>query len=240
MQARDVMTTKVISVGPDTPLEEIARLLLEHNIRGTVVIDADGRLVGIVTQHDLFHRLAGEDQGTGGARSWWSSLVGTPEERAHEHLKLHGRLAREIMTTPVITVAPDMPVTEVARLLETRRIERVPVVADGQVVGIVTRRDLLRALALQPTLSPVTADDRGLCRQVEGKFSQAGLDWRHYVSVVVTDGKVHLWGMAASAEEAVLYRRLAEEVAGEDRVESHLTVREADPHLRPGGRFGLS
>jgi CBS domain-containing protein len=239
MQAQDVMTTKVVSVGPDTPVQEIAGLLLEHNIRGTVVLDADGRLIGIVTQQDLFHLLAGEEEGAG-KRTWWSSLVGTDQERAHEHLKLHGRVAREIMTTPVVTVGPATPVTEVARLLETRRIERVPVVADGRVVGIVTRRDLLRALALQPTVSPVTADDRGRCRQVEAKLSQAGLDWRHHVNVVVTDGTVHLWGVAVSADEAALYRRLAEEVAGADRVESHLSVRDADPRLRPGSRYGLS
>ena len=237
MQAQDVMTTQVISVGPDTPVEEIVALLLERNIRGVPVVEADGRLVGIVTQEDLFHLIEGEG---GGKRSWWLSLVGTGEEQAHEQLKWHGRVAREIMTSPVVTVPPTTPVAEVAHLLETRHIERVPVVVDDRVVGIVSRRDLLRALALQRTVSPVTADDRELCRQVELRFGRAGLDWRHYVNIVVTDGKVHLWGVAASADEAALFRRLAEEVAGEDKVESHLILRDADPHLRPGGRFGLS
>jgi CBS domain-containing protein len=145
------------------------------------------------------------------------------------------------MTSPVITVRPTTPMGEVAHLLETHHIERVPVVSpDDRVVGIVSRRDLLRALALQPTVALVAADDRELCRQVETRFGQADLDWRHYVRVVVTDGRVQLWGVARSAEEAALYRRLVAEVAGDDRLESHLTIRDTDPHLRPGSRYGLS
>lgn len=234
-----MMSTEVISVGPDTPVEAIAALLVEHRISAVPVIEADGRLLGMVSQSDLLRLLESETEG-GGKRSWWLSLVGSGEEQAHEQLKWHGRVAREVMTSPVVTVEPSTSIAELARRLETQGIKRVPVIADGRVVGIVSRGDLLRVFTLPRTTTPATADDRGLCRQVETKFSQAGLDWRHYVNIMVTDGTVHLWGLAASADEAVLFKRLAEEVAGEGRVESHLTLRDADIHLRPGGRFGLS
>lgn len=233
MQAQDVMTTKVISVGPDTPVQEVAALLLEHKISAVPVVDAEGQLVGVVSEGDLIHRL--EDE-RAARRSWWLSLVASPEEQAQAYLKTHGHVVRDVMTTPVVTVAPTTPVSEIAHLLDSRRIKRVPVVQDGRVIGIVSRGDLLRALALHRERT-VTADDRALCEQVMAKFQQAGLDWRPYVTVIVTGGTAHLWGMAASAGEAEQLKHLAEEVVGKGKVESHLGLRDLHAKLRPGSSF---
>ncbi|HET6469790.1 MAG TPA: CBS domain-containing protein [Geminicoccaceae bacterium] len=238
MQAQDVMTTSVISVAPETPVEEVAALLRDRHISAVPVVDADGVLLGMVSHSDLLRLLQGEGEDDR-QPPWWLSLIASSDERAHDYLRSHGRTAGEIMSFPVVSVEPTTPVAEVARLLDTRRIKRVPVVDGSRVVGIVSRGDLLRALAVHRTASPVTTDDRELCRRVEERLSAAGLDWRHWVTVVVSDGRAHLWGVAASDDEALLLRRLAEEVAGDGRVESHLSVRSSEPHLRPG-RYGLS
>ena len=219
MQAQDVMTTNVVTVAPDTPVEEIAKLLLERQISAVPVVGADGELLGIVSEGDLIHGLGHE----GAKRSWWLDLLASPRTRAEEHLKSHGRLAWDVMTRSVVSVTPDTPLPEIARLLEARRIKRVPVVRDGELVGIVSRADLLRAFALQPA-ADARVDDRALRDRLTVEFERAGLTWHPYVNVVVSDGAVHLWGIVSSQGEAEALRLAAERVPGVTRVESHLAV----------------
>jgi CBS domain-containing protein len=226
MQAQDVMTTKVVSVAPHTPVAEIAKLLLERQISAVPVVGDDRRLLGIVSEGDLIHEL-GQD---GAPRSWWLDLLASPQARATAYLKSHGRLARDVMTRSVIAVPPDAPLPQIARLLEARRIKRVPVVHDGQLVGIVSRADLLRAFALQPAAEAAArADDRELRERLTVEFEDAGLVWHPYVNIVVNDGVVHLWGIVRIDSEVDALRVAAERIPGVVRVESHLTVR---PSLR--------
>ena len=226
MQAQDVMTTKVVSVAPHTPVAEIAKLLLERQISAVPVVGDDRRLLGIVSEGDLIHEL-GQD---GAQRSWWLDLLASPQARAAAYLKSHGRLARDVMTRSIIAVAPDTPLPQIARLLEARRIKRVPVVQDGQLVGIVSRADLLRAFALQPAAEAAArADDRELRERLTVEFEEAGLVWHPYVNIVVNDGIVHLWGIVRIDSEVDALRVAAERIPGVVRVESHLTVR---PSLR--------
>jgi CBS domain-containing protein len=226
MQAQDVMTTKVVSVAPHTPVAEIAKLLLERQISAVPVVGDDRRLLGIVSEGDLIHEL-GQD---GAPRSWWLDLLASPQARATAYLKSHGRLARDVMTRSVIAVPPDAPLPQIARLLEARRIKRVPVVHDGQLVGIVSRADLLRAFALQPAAEAAArADDRELRERLTVEFEDAGLVWHPYVNIVVNDGIVHLWGIVRIDSEVEALRVAAERIPGVVRVESHLTVR---PSLR--------
>jgi CBS domain-containing protein len=221
MQARDVMTRNVVTVTPETSVGEIARLLLEKRISGVPVVDAHGRLVGIVSEGDLVRRL--EDEGESG-RSWWLGLLATPEERAEAYVRAHGRRAADVMTKNVITVTPDTPLAAVARLLEERHIKRVPVVENGKVVGIVSRADLLRALAARET-EATSADDRALRERLDRELEKAGLDYHPYVNIVVADGVVHLWGIVSSRREAEALKLAAENVEGVKAVESHLAVR---------------
>jgi CBS domain-containing protein len=172
MQAQDVMSTKVVTVAPDTPVTEIAKLLVERQISAVPVVFDDRRLLGIVSEGDLVHGLGQERA----KRAWWLDLLTSPQTRAETYLKDHGRLACDVMTRSIISVTPDTTLPEIARLLEARRIKRVPVLREGELVGIVSRADLLRAFALRPA-ADASADDRELREGLTVEVEQAGLDW---------------------------------------------------------------
>ncbi len=231
MQAKDVMTPDPVTVRPETPVEEIARLLLDKRISGVPVVDEAGRVVGIVSEGDLIRRLEDSGEDPPRRRSWWLELLQLPEERARAFVRAHGRRARDIMTPDPVTVRPEMPLPAIARLLEERGIKRVPVVdEEGRLVGIVSRADLLRALAVQPP-RPAATDDRALREAVLQAFDRAGLTHYPYVNVVVQDGVVHLWGIVGSREMAEALRVAAEEVPGVRGVEVHLAVRSPVPEI---------
>ena len=219
MQAQDVMTTRVVAVAPDTPVTEIAKLLLERQISAVPVVSDDRRLLGIVSEGDLTHGLGQE----GAKRSWWLDLLASPQAKAEAYLRSHGRLASDLMTREVVSVTPDTPLPEIARLLEARRIKRVPVLRDGELVGIVSRADLLRGFALHPS-HDASAEDRALRERLTVAFERSGLTSRGYVNVVVRDGAVHLWGIVPTREEAEAMRQAAARVPGVASVESNLAV----------------
>jgi CBS domain-containing protein len=144
MNAKDVMTSKVITVTSGTLVREVASLLLERRISALPVVDGD-RLAGIISEADLLHRYEiGTDCALCGD-PWWIRLF-SADRSPEEYVKAHARYARDIMTRDVVSVGPEAPVAEIATLLEKRRIKRVPVLEQGQLVGIVSRSDLVRAL----------------------------------------------------------------------------------------------
>lgn len=151
MNARDIMTGEVVSVGPDTPTRDIARLLLDKGISAVPVIDDGGVPIGMVSEGDLIGR---DEAAREARRDWWLEMLAEGEALSSEfvsHLGAADRKAREVMATPVITVGEETEIREIAHLLTEHRIKRVPVMHDNRVVGIVSRADLLRALAhLQP------------------------------------------------------------------------------------------
>ena len=165
MRAMDVMTTNVITVSPETTVQEVAKILSERGISGVPVVDAGNRLVGIVSEGDLLHRVETgterrPDRRTGRRRSWWLDTVGSDEELARDYVKSHGRTAKDVMTSEVTSVSEATELVDIANLLETKRIKRVPVVKDGKLVGIVSRANLVRALAAAGSrLSADTATD---------------------------------------------------------------------------------
>jgi len=221
MQARDVMTTSVVTVGPDAGVGEIAKLLLGHRISGVPVVDAEARLLGIVTEGDLMRRPEIE---TERQRSWWLRILADPRDIAKEYAQSHGTRARDVMTAQVITVAEDAPLGEIARLLEERRIKRVPVVRDGKLVGIVSRANLLQGLAARSdavrTVAPI--DDRSLRERVAAVLARQGWTSHGTFNVIVTDGVVELWGLVESDEERKAVRIAAEGVPGVRAVKDHL------------------
>ena len=133
MQARDVMTTALVTANPDMPVPELARLLLERRISAVPVVDGEGRLLGIVSEGDLIHQLGSERDGR---RSWLRDLVASSNLRAQDYLRGHGRVAREVMTADVVAVGETTPLAEIVDLLEWRRIKRVPVLRDGRRVHV--------------------------------------------------------------------------------------------------------
>jgi CBS domain-containing protein len=149
MKAQDVMTTTVVSVGPGQGTREVARILRDKGISAVPVVDDDGRPLGMVSEGDLIGRDEGDREGR---RDWWLNLLAEGEPLHPDFLKslrLPDRLARDVMVRPVITVGEQTNVGEIARLLIAHRIKRVPVVRDGRIVGIVSRADLVQALATE-------------------------------------------------------------------------------------------
>ncbi len=201
MLAKDIMTPNVITIAPSLGVEEIAQLLLSCNISGVPVVDAEDRLIGLVSEGDLLRRHEG---GTERQRSWWLNLLAGPEERARDFIKTHGRRAEDVMTLEVVTVTADTPVGEIARVLERRRIKRVPVVEDGKIVGIVSRANLLHGLATRKERISVTPspDDRAIRERVQALAAKE--DWITHGSfnVLVADGVVELWGWVARRTSA--------------------------------------
>ena len=150
MRAMDVMTTNVITVGPDTSVQAVAALLAERGISGVPVVDSANRLVGILSEGDLLHRVetgteSPPDRRSGRRRSWWLDTIGSDEELARDYVKSHGRTAKDVMTRDVISVSDTTELADIATMLETKRIKRVPVLRDGKLVGIVSRANLVRA-----------------------------------------------------------------------------------------------
>src|SRR5690349_1899267 len=144
MNAADVMISNVITVGPAAQLQDVAETLLKNRISAMPVVTADGKLVGIVSEGDLMRRV---ETATGRRRSWWLAMLTGREVLAAEYVKEHARKVSDVMTHEVITVKPETPLYDIATTLERNGIKRVPVVKDGKVVGIVSRANLLQALA---------------------------------------------------------------------------------------------
>jgi CBS domain-containing protein len=221
MQASDVMTTNVVTVGPDTRVGQIAALLLERRISGVPVVNADGRLVGIVTEGDLMRR---PEIGTERRRGWWLRFFGDERARAEEYVRAHGSRAEQVMTRNVITVTEETPVSEIARLLEEHHIKRVPVVRDGRVVGIVSRANLLHGLAthLDPTPPVRPMDDRSLREAVLRALERDGWTAHGRLNVIVRNGVVEFWGLVDSDESRRAIRVAAENVPGVVAVKDNL------------------
>lgn len=146
MQARDVMTTEVVTVTADTKLREVALVLLNHGISAVPVLDADGAPIGMVSDGDLVTRTESERTSR---HDWWLKLLADkspPDDEVLEQLRSPDRTAADVMAAPVVTVGEATDLAEVARLLADYRIKRVPVLKDGHMTGIVSRTDLVRAV----------------------------------------------------------------------------------------------
>lgn len=222
MQAKDVMTRDVVTVGPDTQVGEIAKLLLARRISAVPVVDASGVLRGIVSEGDLLRRA---ETGTERRRSWWLELLVENRELAHEYVKSHGLTAKDVMTAPVVTVGDDADLAEIAAVLERNRIKRVPVTHRGRLVGIVSRANLLQALAAAGTpKAKAPADDRALREAIIAAFKRQKWTPDLTVNVTVQDGQVSLYGLVSSEDERRAMRVAAEEVAGVGKVTDYLTL----------------
>jgi CBS-domain-containing membrane protein len=176
-QARDVMTTKVITVSEDTSVHDIARLLIDNAISAVPVVNSDGVPIGMVSEGDLIGRSE-EEHDT--RYDWWLALVAGKQPLDQDfQARLHGaeRTARDVMSAPVVTVTEQTDLHEIVRLLGIHRIKRVPVVRDGRLVGIVSRADLLRAFTeWQPGTSAAAGEKpQGLLRTIFSEFGRRSI-----------------------------------------------------------------
>lgn len=223
MIAADIMTRAVVSVDPDLPLAEVAKLMLGRSISAVCVVGRDGRLVGMLSEGDLVHRAEIKTEKN---RSWWLRVVAGDDELAAEYVKGRGRKARDVMSRPPIAVAEATPIAEIVAVLDMHRIKRVPVVRDGRVVGIVSRANLLRAFASEVSREPpdLSDDDRTTRARLLQELGKQPW-WRgRDEEIVVADGIAHLWGTVRSAEEKHALAVAAENTPGVKAVRNHVTV----------------
>lgn len=222
MKARDLMTTNVVTVKPDTKVRDVAALMLEKHISGVPVLDDNGKLVGMISEGDLLRR---PELGTEKHRRRWLAFFSRADEQAREFTKSHALRAGDVMTKQVLHIAEDTPLGDVVGLMEKHRVKRLPVLSKGKLVGIVSRVDLIRALATrQAEPMPPPPDSDATIRAVMNDVLK-NQDWAlsAVVNVVVSDGVVHLWGVIDSDEQRQALRVAAENIPGVTAVEEHLT-----------------
>ena len=220
MNAADVMTRNVLTVGPEASVAQAIRLMLDNNVSGLPVVAADGKVVGILTEGDLLRR---NETGTERHRSRWREILMGPGRAAGEYVKTHGRKVEEIMTTDLISVSGDTPLDEVVGVMERRRIKRVPVLDGAVLAGIVSRADLLRSLlqALDAQSSEARRDDE-ILEQIMAELAQAAWVPRDGISISVKDGVVDLNGVILEEKEREALRVVAENAPGVKAVADHL------------------
>jgi CBS-domain-containing membrane protein len=209
MQLSEVMTGDPIAVGPETPLKDVASILLEHRISGVPVIGERLEVLGVVSEADIIAKEVGPDPHDRRLIAW---LLGG---RSVDRQKLEARTAAEAMGSPAITVGAHETVAEAARLMTEHVIKRLPVVdGEGALIGIVTRTDLVRAF---------TRSDEEIEREIREMLletlwlDEPGLELR------VERGEVRLAGRMRRRSDAELLARLTQRVPGVVRV--HSTVR---------------
>jgi CBS domain-containing protein len=225
MRAMDVMTTPVVTVNPEMTVQDLAKLLSEKGISGAPVMEGD-RLVGIVSEGDLLHRAeTGTERRRQRRRSWWLDSLAADEEEARDYVKAHGRKVDDIMSREVITVPDTADLAEVAMLLETRLIKRVPVLHDGKLAGIISRANLVRALATTSSAPAIIADadDRSIRERLLNELR--GQRWANIwaADIMVREKVVHVWVADDQPEaERQALRVAAENIPGVRRVEEHI------------------
>ena len=221
MRAMDVMTSEVITVGEDASVQEAAKLMAEHAISAVPVVDRDKRVVGMVSEGDLLHRA---ETGTERQRSWWLEMVASTNQLAGEYVKSHSGKVKDLMTRDVVSVTEEMPVADIAILLETNRIKRVPVLRDGKLVGIVSRANLVRALAMtiNEPASGAEADDRAIRDRLLAELKAQKWAEVSPSNITVKDGVVHLWSSYYSEQEKRALIVAATNIPGVQRVEDHM------------------
>jgi CBS domain-containing protein len=220
MNAADIMTRHILSVGPETPVVEAIGLMLDNHVSGLPVIDEAGQLIGIVTEGDLLRR---GETGTERHRPRWVEILMGPGRLASEYVRTHGRKVDEIMTRELVSVGPGTPLDEIVELLERHRIKRVPVLEGEKLVGIVSRADFLRALArsLQEHSAVATGDEE-IRERILAELAKVSWVPRDGVGITVANGVVDLNGVILDEKEREALRVAAENVPGVRAVEDHL------------------
>jgi len=220
MKAKDVMTSPVISVEPDESIWQAVRTMLQRHISGLPVIDKQGRLVGIVSEGDFLRRA---ETGTQRRRARWLEFLIGPGRLADEYTRSHGRKISDIMTPDPLTVTEETSLDEVVRTMEKRRIKRLPVVRGNVVVGILTRANLVHALAgVARELMPTTASDEAIRTRLLTELANEAWAPVALIDVMVRNGVVELWGAITEERQRAALVAAAENVPGVKAVHEHL------------------
>jgi CBS domain-containing protein len=226
MKVRELMTRDVLTIGPEAPLKDVAKLFVTRRISGLPVCDIEGDVIGVISEGDILYKEHDPSEGhRGGPLAWISS----GSARYPGYTKSRALAVRAAMTSPAITIAPHEPVSEAARLMARHRVNRLPVVRDGKLVGIITRTDLVRAF---------TRTDDEIEREIRDDVLEHTL-WiaRDRLDIAVANGVVTLGGELQTRNEVELLCRLVARVPGVSAVES--TVRWTFDDTKRNGRRAL-
>jgi CBS domain-containing protein len=218
MLVKDVMTATLVKISPDNSVEHAARTMLENSVSGLPVVDDMGQLVGIISEGDLIRRT---EVGAGEL----APLAGTKvshEDRAHDYIKRHSWRVGDAMTGNPVTIHADASLAKAAQMMAEHGIKRIPVVKDGQLIGIVSRADLLQAFLVARQDRTMIGDD-AIQRIISTRLGEnTGLEGFE-LKVTVTDGIVHLWGNVDTEECKKAARVVSESVNGVRGVVEHFS-----------------
>jgi CBS domain-containing protein len=216
MLVADVMSKYPVTLMPGHSVRHAAQIMLEHRVSGVPVVE-DDKVVGILTEGDLLRRI---ELGTDTTTSNWLWLV--PSGAARDFVRTHSWRVADVMSKPVVTVDRDTPLAEAAVLLSTRGIKRVPVLHDGQLVGILSRADLLKIVA-QSHPERIVEGDEAILRSAKARVGELTI-LAAPPSVSVEQGVVHLRGSVRSQAERDAVRVAVETIPGLVGVEDHLKI----------------
>lgn len=217
LTVRDVMCEDVVVVRPTTPFKEVARVLADHGISALPVLDENDRLAGVVSEADLLYK---EEYGKQEARF---RLLASPDERVARS-KASADVAGQLMTSPAITIGPDAPLVEAAKVMDRHKVKRLPVVdGSGRLVGIVSRADLIRTF--------LRGDDEIREEVIRDVFMRILWAEPEKFEVTVDDGVVTLSGELQLRSSTVIAVRLTRKVDGVVDVIDHLGY-QIDDHDR--------
>jgi CBS domain-containing protein len=219
MRAHQIMTRSVITVTPQTTIVDAANLMLERHVSGLPVVDTNGKLVGIVSEGDFIRR---SEIGTGRKRGRWLRFILGPGKSASDFVHEHGRKVSEVMTKSPLTITEDTALADIVEMMERNNVKRLPVVRDDKVVGIVSRANLLQAVAsLAREVPDPTADDDHIRNRIVDALEKH--DWCPFgLNVVVRDGVAHLSGVITEEHARQAAVVAAENVEGVKAVHDHL------------------
>ena len=221
MKAKDVMTHCLVTVTPEAPIRDAIARMISHEVSGMPVVDADGKLVGIVTEGDFLRRV---EMHTTAPRHRWLELLLGPGSGAAEYVRSHGHSVRDVMSPDVVTVGKETPLSEVVRLMEEQMIKRIPVIDDDRVVGMVSRADLMSALAellMKPAKVSPTSDE-SIHQTILTEMKRQPWCPVHSLSIRVRKGFVDLSGTIFDARQRQALRVLVEGVPGVKGIHDHL------------------
>jgi len=233
MRATDVMVRDIVTALPETTVRDVARLMINHRISGIPIVGADRQLLGIVTEGDLLRRV---ETGTERQHARWARWLTPGSRLAAEYVKSHARRVADIMTRDVASVDELATLGEIAGVMETKRIKRAPVVHEGKLVGIVSRADLLKALASYAVNAADEKSDRSIRDCLFAELRNQTWSRLNEADIVVSNGVVHFWGVVGSEEERRALRVAAENIPGVRGVEDHAIT----GPLRPGPMFPVA
>ena len=221
MRAHQIMTRKVITVGPDCSIADAANLMLRNHISGLPVLDKVGDLIGIVSEGDFLRR---SEIGTQRKRPSWLQFLTSTGRLADEFVDERGRKIEDVMTRDPVTVSDDTPLDEMVSLMESKGVKRLPVMRSGKMVGIVTRANLLQAVASMAKEIPDPTSDDDHIRSRLLKIYDA-TDWRPIgLQVAVRNGIVHLYGLIGDDRARRAAVVAAENIAGVKEVHDHICL----------------